>query len=335
MAKIRLFLFSFFFIGLVIPVVAQQSGLQIYINDQNRPFIHHTLEEGQTIYGVSRSYDADLDALIAQLPENQVNDLKIGQDILVPIDKTKICYREMDCADGLKIPVYYQTQLQDNLFRIARIFFDTSVEQLKLINHMKSTVLANGQYITIGWLPYTDEWQSYLSPQQMEVITQVTPQEAEIKEDNNQVLPLAVTNSEPVLLTMNEDKQKEVNSILEGIGSDNDINNDQIYADDVVDVPTFNPESRPLISVGATAYWNKNKSSKKGYYLLHKTLPVNTLIRIMNPVTNQAVLAKVVGKIPDNIYSPEISLVVTTEVARALGVIDKKFYTKITYPKMQ
>lgn len=335
MTKIRLFLFLLLTPFFIIPALAQQSGLEITINDQYQPIIHHTLEQGQTLYGISKSYDADLNDLIAQLPGNTVDDLKIGQDIIVPINKDKICYRAMDCENTRRIPIYYTAQSKDNLFRIARIYFDSSVEQLKMMNHMTSTILSDNQVLTIGWLPYTDEWHSYLSTKQIEAIVQVTPQEAEIKEEIPTAAPEPVPSpeSEPVLLTMNENKVEEVNAVLEGIGSRNERNNDRIYEDDITASPTFNPEHRKLTSLGATAYWNKNKSSKKGYYLLHKYLPINTMIRITNPVTNQTVLAKVVGKIPDNIYAPEISLVVTTEVARALGAIDKKFYTKITYPE--
>lgn len=331
MAKIKLFLILVFGQLWILPGTAQRSGLEIYIDGSDQPIVHHTLEQGQTIYGVSKSYDVDLDALVAQLPDSQVDDLKIGQDIVVPIDKNKICYRHNDCGNIQRIPVYYRTKPQDNLFRIARIYFNTTVEQLKLINHMETSLLSKGQVLTIGWLPYRDEWQSYLSPQEMEAIAQVTPQEVEIREEPSPAAP----SSEPVLLTMNEDKHEEVDVVLEGIGSRNELNNERIYEDATLDAPTFNPENRKLISMGATAYWNKNKSSKKGFYLLHKSLPVNTLIQISNPVTSQTVLAKVVGEIPDNIYSPEISLVVTTEVARALGVIDQKFYTKITYPDLQ
>ncbi len=330
MAKIKLFQILFIGLFLSSTLWGQHPGLQIHIDENNQPVVHHILEQGQTIYGISKSYDVDLDALVALLPDSQVDELKIGQDIVVPIDKNKICYRSMDCADILRIPVYYQAKAQDNLFRIARIYFNTSVEQLKLNNHMLNSVLSKDQILTIGWVPYKDEWQSYLSPEVIEAIAQVTPQDVEIREQ--EVAPAPSTN-EPVLLTMKESKEDEVNAVLEGISSRNEINNEMIYADDAPASPEFNPENRPLISVGATAYWNKNRSSKKGFYLLHKTLPVNTMIQITNPVTNKTVLAKVVGEIPDNIYSPEISLVVTSEVASALGVIDKKFYTTITYPE--
>jgi len=339
MTKIKLFLFILTCQGIILPAVAQHSGLQIYINDQDKPIIHHILEQGQTLYGISKSYGADLNGLIAQLPGNQVDDLKIGQDIIVPIDKNKICYREADCGNSLKLPIYYTTQRRDNLFRIARIYFNTSVEQLKMTNQLNNTVLSYGQVIKIGWLPYTDEWLSYLSRNQIEAMAQITPQEVEIRE-NKAIEPPSISvvtasniQTEPTLLTMNEDRSEEVSAVLDGIGSHNERNNHRIYEDEITSLPSFNPEHRKLISEGATAYWNKNKSSKKGFYLLHKTLPVNTLIKITNPVTNQTVMAKVVGKIPDNIYAPEISLVVTTEVAQALGAIDKKFYTKITYPE--
>lgn len=339
MTKIKLFLFILSCQGIILPAVAQHSGIEIYIDENNQPVIHHILEQGQTLYGISKSYGADLNGLIAQLPGNQVDELKIGQDIIVPLDKNKICYHEADCGNSLKLPVYYTPQRKDNLFRIARIYFNTTVEQLKLTNQMNSTALSYGQVITIGWLPYTDEWLSYLSRNQIKAMAQITPQEAEIREDKATETPsislVAADNipSEPTLLTMKENRSDEVSAVLEGIGSRNERNNHRIYDDEITEAPTFNPEHRKLTTEGATAYWNKNKSSKKGFYLLHKSLPLNTLIRITNPVTNQTVLAKVVGKIPDNIYAPEISLVVTTEVANALGAIDKKFYTKITYPE--
>lgn len=335
MTKIRLFLNLLFLTITFLPLAAQQEGLELFINNYDQPIIHHTLEQGQTLYGISKSYDADLNGLIAQLPGGQVDDLKIGQDIIVPVDKSKLCYRAMDCPSDRKIPVYYKAQRKDNLFRIARIYFDSSVEQVKMMNQMNNTVLSDEQLIKIGWLPYKDEWQSYLSPNQINAIVQIAPQEAEIRDETTPEFSQENSVSEPVLLTVKEDKSEEVNNVLEGIGSRNEDYNERIYEydDAVASMSVFNPNNLPVMSQGATAYWNKNKSSKKGFYLLHKSLPVNTMIRITNPVTNQKVVAKVVGRIPDKIYAPEISLVVTTEVARALGAIDKKFYTRIEYPK--
>ena len=331
MAKIKLFLFLWITQIAVGPAMGQRSGLEISIDENNRPVVHHTLEQGQTIYGISKSYDVDLDVLVAQLSDTQVDELKIGQDIVVPIDKNKICYRNQDCADVQRIPIYYKARRQDNLFRIARIYFNTSVEQIKLNNHMTNSLLSDNQVLTIGWLPYRDEWLSYLSPKQMEAIAQVTPQDMEISDIPS---PETISEDESVFLTMHEGQDNEVNSVLEELVANNNSKPERIFMDDELHAPVFNPDNRKLITTGATAYWNKNRSSKKGFYLLHKTLPVNTLIQINNPVTQQTVLAKVVGKIPDNIYSPEISVVVTTEVARALGVIDQKFYTKITFPEL-
>lgn len=143
MAKIKLFLFLWITQIAVGPAMGQRSGLEISIDENNRPVVHHTLEQGQTIYGISKSYDVDLDVLVAQLSDTQVDELKIGQDIVVPIDKNKICYRNQDCADVQRIPIYYKARRQDNLFRIARIYFNTSVEQIKLNNHMTNSLLSD------------------------------------------------------------------------------------------------------------------------------------------------------------------------------------------------
>lgn len=335
MTTIKLSLFILNIIFLPMTLSSQEAGLELFYETGEGLVLHHTLAEGQTLYGISKTYGADINTLMTHNSQNKVDDLKIGQDIVVPIAKESICYRADNCSFSQKIPVLYTAQKKDNLFRIARIYFNTSVEQVKLLNQMHSTVLSNDQVLLIGWLPYNDELKSYLSPKAIKVISQVTPQEAEIREEAPVAMEESATFGEPVLVTMNTDKAEEVNVVLEGIGRKNERINENIYADVSGDVlPAFNPANRKLITSGATAYWNKNKSSKKGYYILHKDLPVNTMIRITNPVTGNTVLAKVVGEIPDKIYAPEISLVVTTEVAQALGAIDKKFYTRIAYPEL-
>lgn len=71
--------------------------------------------------------------------------------------------------------------------------------------------------------------------------------------------------------------------------------------------------------------------SGSGNYILHRTAKVNSEIYIFSPLTNRSVKAKVIGRIPDNLYQPEIDMVVSNTLAQSLHVRDKKFFVKQTY----
>lgn len=331
----KLILFSAFLIFLALPgwTSAQNDGLILEVSAQGEAMIHHTLEPGQTLYGISKTYGVDIHDLIARNPDQDVSELKIGQDIQIPVRKSRLCYQLRHCSGEQSIPVYYIAQKKDNLFRIARIYFDSSIEQIKLLNNISGSDVSEGQMIKIGWLPYSDYLQAYLSPAQIEVISRPAPPEIEIVEEEEEIVIDMTQTPEPELTAMDSDPSSEVISVLEGIGKKNSSDRLRIFEEEGEEKLIFNPDKLDLVTQGATAYWNKNRSSKKGFYILHKFLPVNTLIEVTNPVTKNKVLAKVVGVIPDNIYAPEISMVVTSEVAQALGAIDKKFYTTITYPQ--
>ncbi|GAA5220463.1 LysM peptidoglycan-binding domain-containing protein [Membranihabitans marinus] len=327
----------------------QVDGLEIKVNEYHQPYIIHTLAAGQTLYGVSKTYQISVDDLMKQNEELEPENLKIGQDIFVPIFKKDICYLSEKCQGQNMVALKYKILPQDNLFRIARIYFDTSINQLKIINRMDRNHITPGEHLLIGWIPYSDYLNTYLQPEHIAVVNQVTPEETAILTDEEDEpseeisyspKPQKVyTNSTDVETTVSS-HSNNTEAILpaEEDGETASTSNMDIVWDNNINHHTEDASSNEddhanMVIEGATAYWNKNKSSKKGKFILHKTLPLDSMVEIYNPVTHASVVAKVVGNIPDNIYSPEIELVVTTEIANALGALDKKFYTKIRYSK--
>lgn len=81
-----------------------------------------------------------------------------------------------------------------------------------------------------------------------------------------------------------------------------------------------------------TAVWidEQNLDAKKKY-VLHRTAPVGTIIRITNPMTNKTTFAKVVGSFTDNETNKDAIVVMTKDVATSLGAIDKRFYVNLSY----
>lgn len=65
--------------------------------------------------------------------------------------------------------------------------------------------------------------------------------------------------------------------------------------------------------------------------VLHRTAPIGTVIKITNPMTNRTTFAKVVGRFTENESTRDVIIVMTKNVANALGALDKRFYVNITY----
>ncbi|RZK98272.1 MAG: LysM peptidoglycan-binding domain-containing protein [Pedobacter sp.] len=65
--------------------------------------------------------------------------------------------------------------------------------------------------------------------------------------------------------------------------------------------------------------------------VLHRTLPVGSVIKITNPMSNISAFVKVVGKFTENETTKDVIIVITKAVAEKLGVLDKRFFCNIMY----
>lgn len=128
--------------------------------------------------------------------------------------------------------------------------------------------------------------------------------------------------------------------LLVGWLPDNDGTNSTSEADTSMYILKWNglPENGrntiPLKHVRETkgvALWDKNMASGSGLIAIHPSARINSLIEIFNPMFNKTVRAKVVGQMPPNRYPKDISIIVSPEVARQLGVLDRRFYVVLRY----
>ena len=65
--------------------------------------------------------------------------------------------------------------------------------------------------------------------------------------------------------------------------------------------------------------------------VLHKTAPIGTVIKITNVMTNRTTFAKVVGRFTDTEQTKDVVIVMTKNVAQALGALDKRFQVNLSY----
>lgn len=81
------------------------------------------------------------------------------------------------------------------------------------------------------------------------------------------------------------------------------------------------------------AIWQTKSIENSDLYCLHAKAPINSIVRIENPMSNRTVYAKVVGRIPATRYEANIKAVLSPLAAKLLGAIDPRFYVRVYYKK--
>ena len=79
------------------------------------------------------------------------------------------------------------------------------------------------------------------------------------------------------------------------------------------------------------AFWQIKGNTKTDLYCLHRTAKVGMVVAIQNMMNQKVIFAKVIGRMPANVYGHETIVVVAPSVAKLLGAKDEKFFVKIKY----
>ena len=109
-------------------------------------FIYHRIEEKQTIYYLSRSYNVPVDEILENNPGIRMDELPVGQVIRVP----KTTFRQpvedfISQDDGY---IYHRVEQKETLYSISRKY-DVSIRQIRRANNNLPEGLKYGMVIRI------------------------------------------------------------------------------------------------------------------------------------------------------------------------------------------
>lgn len=92
-------------------------------------------------------------------------------------------------------------------------------------------------------------------------------------------------------------------------------------------------DDKKVIKQEGKAVWPKDKqmSSSKNLYILHSGAALGSVVRIENPMTERVIYAKIVGKVPDTEFANGSIAMLSTTVAKVLGILDSTAFIKIQY----
>jgi LysM repeat protein len=79
------------------------------------------------------------------------------------------------------------------------------------------------------------------------------------------------------------------------------------------------------------AFWQVKGNPNTDLYCLHRKAKVGSVMTIINTMNGKTAHAKVIGRMPANVYGSETIVVIAPSVAKLLGAKDAKVFVKLNY----
>ncbi len=211
-------------------------------------------------------------------------------------------------------PTQYKVSAGETLYAISKRF-NTTVDEITKLNNLPNTTVHPGQILLV-------KSSSAASVTTTTVTTQPTAQ------PQAQVQTAAPVQSQP-----QHPAQTATTQFAPPVAK-RDSPNAQPLKDSSGADRHLNPNRFGLYEKNekGVATWIDDPSldpTKK--LVLHRFAPIGTVIKITNPMTNRTTFAKVVGRFADSEATKDVIIVMTKNVADALGALDKRFHVYISY----
>ncbi len=89
--------------------------------------------------------------------------------------------------------------------------------------------------------------------------------------------------------------------------------------------------SAKVIEENQVALWNRAMQGSTGFLVMHRTIPEKTIIEMRNPMSGVITYGRVIGQIPEKLYPEEVDMIVSTDLAKQLRVLDPRFFVQVRY----
>lgn len=319
-------------------------------------FILHKVEAKETLYSLSRRYQAKINDIIRYNPEAE-SGLKVGAVLKIP-------HMQAPPVAG----VNHVVEASQTLFAISRIH-DVSVEEIKEWNNLTSNDLNVGQTLVIyrggakvpvatSNVPATTKEEGFQKTDSGKIVHKVTPSQTlfaisqlygvsvdEIKEWNN-----LKDNTLEVgrLLIIKADSKPHPHKSIDEPRATVDITEQEkvVRLDNKVenapDPDSGRVEKKPetkkenssgfkkVVELGLAEIIESNTDTKK-YVALHRTAPIGTIMQVTNEMNNQNVFVRVIGKLPDTGVNDKVLIKLSKPAYERLGAVNDRFPAEISY----
>lgn len=287
-------------------------------------FAQHTVAPKETFYSLGRLYNVPPKDIAAFNNLEMERGLNVGQAVSIPLSAANFSQDKTTAT-----PVYYVVGEKEGLYRVSVNNNKVLMANLRKWNNLQSDAISAGQKLIVGYLitgdgtvaanntakvnpPPVRDYAAKPAEKTPETTTEVVKREPE--------KPLT---KEPVVEKRTE--QARVTSVPASDGSGGYFR--QAYDAQVRQQPARKDEMATAGIFKTASGWQDAK-----YYALIDGVEPGTIIRIVNPTTNQAVYAKVLDKMTGIRQNQGYNVRISNAAATALGITDtEKFPVRVNY----
>ncbi|MGV3540996.1 MAG: LysM peptidoglycan-binding domain-containing protein [Rufibacter sp.] len=315
-------------IALVLGGAASASTLAVRdsvgVKTQNgKVYISHKVEPNETLYALSRKYGVSVAQIVAA-NKNVDKAIVVGQIVLIPTTRKAAATStpatsasavaagpaasrtfEVD-GEGKKNHVVKAGQ---TLFSISKLH-GVTVDQIKKWNRLSGNTVSVGQSLVVGVgakAPAQAAAKSQIYVPEKDDAVQAV-KEAEAPASAATSAPVT-TPSTPITATVKAAPVKTE----EEKGS---------------------PKTSEYISKvneSGMAEQIDQRSDANKFLALHKTAPVGTIMAVKNPMNDQIVYVRVIGKLPSTGDNDKLLLKLSKKACQQIGAVDKRFRVEVSY----
>ena len=342
--------------------VKDSIGVEV-INGQT--FVLHKVEAKETLYSLSRRYNASIEEIVKFNPEAEAG-LKVESVLKIPYNSSSSVTRQT--AQNTHTVAPGQT-----LYSISQMY-GIPVADIKKWNNLSSNDLNVGQTLAISASAGKDRVQNTQPAKSTptpvaddpknpssKVVHKVEPSQTlfsiskmynvaveDIKKWNNlegNTLDVGQQLTIRVKREANKfDEAEQIPVITEEVAQekvvrlDNKVEPEVSTAPAAVESPAEKAETKKTNSSGfkkvvelGLAEVIEHASDTKKYVALHRTAPIGTIMQVTNEMNNQNVFVRVIGKLPDTGANDKVLIKLSRPAFERLGAVNDKFPAEISY----
>ncbi len=302
--------------------ITKPDSIIVFRNSKDDLMFEYKVEKGNTVYSISRFFKVDIIQIYGYNPQLQSKPLDVNSRIIIPFNPDLLSNSLNISSDG-KIKVFYRVGVKETLFSIAKRYFHRSVDELYKLNNLRNNIISPGQLLYVG-----NVYQETIDIPGKNKVNKISEdknkQEQEIiveeREDQN-----GIKKEKPVFVRkiVIEDDEEEMEEKIENAEGDES---------EIEDSTSTTLIKEKEFEDNGLAIWNKDLNVK-GIFVLNNNAKLYTLMELYNPLVNKRIVAKVIGRIPDNTYADNVKVILSPEAAKALRAIDQRFFVRYKYLK--
>lgn len=302
------------------------------IKEENgKKFIMHRVDQGETLFAISRRYNVDVEVLKDTNPQSE-DELVVGEVILIPLAEAK--------GEGKSGKYRYHTvEKEETLFSISQEY-NASVEQIKEWNDLESNNIEVGQELKVGKKKGNSK---DAKPEQEKGDTsgpsKGDPKGEKVKVDQKEGRKKGHDKAKKK--AHKKGKKGEADKESAGKQSDKADKGEAEKKEKMSEYEERYVKKEKEIEgekegwvtkkqEGKATWINDRNMSTRKSLALHRSAPPGTVIRVENPQNDKVVYVKTVGLLNED-NDEKTLITISRSAAEKLGVDEDFFRAKLQY----